>query len=446
MKTIKSIALFVCGALFIWSCDDEYVIKKKDKELAPDYGCITGKITFYNTESVIGAYVQLISKEKGEVVYSGLINQGGGYTIENIVPDTYKFRVYKSGYIDTVFSSTVLIRPQSQQGNSCTNLDWAITKLPPLLRIVDDKGKVIDTLYFGSDKEDNARLFSIFNDSPKNLYWSITKPAQWISSINPGNGSLRPGESKPVIVNIDRKKISAGVNKTVLQIISEEGSKQLTVIAMGYYKSPEVKVFPVTKLEGASAVFQGKVIHKGEPAYKEKGFVYGSSSMPTLENTIVKLAVSEASDSLFEATAMELQAKQKYYVRSYAIGQLDTVYSIGEETFYAQKACTEIYTEEPTDKDYTQGTVTVKARITQEGYPRYTKRGFVYDEVKNPILGDAVDIPVEGYGTGFYSARLRGLEIGKKYYVKAYAVQEDEVVYGSEVEVDFTPVLPEMET
>lgn len=62
--------------------------------------------------------------------------------------------------------------------------------------------------------------------------------------------------------------------------------------------------------------------------------------------------------------------------------------------------------------------------------------GFVLSDQLHPLIGVATTISNgPGTGTGIFEARFeRGLEEGKKYYFRAYAVSEDFVVYGNTVE------------
>ncbi len=69
--------------------------------------------------------------------------------------------------------------------------------------------------------------------------------------------------------------------------------------------------------------------------------------------------------------------------------------------------------------------------ITNAGTPAYTVRGFYYATVANPA--DSTKTTVAGTGTGIFTATLSGLQPGTKYYIRAYAVNSNGIVYGNEV-------------
>lgn len=422
------------------------MVSCKDKE-EEEKGCITGTVTFFNTGSVTDAYVQLLLLEKNEVVYSGVINEMGCYTIDNIIPASYRFRVYKKGFVDTVFSETVQILSTEKNQGECWGLDWTIMKLPPRLSIVDNNGESVDSLNYGSAVDDVARSFNIFNDASHTLHWEITKTAAWISSISRDSGELRPGGTQAVIVAIDRDKLQSGMNETTLHITSDAGSKELKVTAVGEQRRyPVLNTLAVTDIKANSAIFNGVLVNEGIPDYTERGFVYGLSSMPILENTISKLTVAVTDDTLFQATVMDLEETKTYYVRAYAINKRGVSYSTNEERFQPHKLLPTVMTDGVFDKDLTNRSVAVKGTIKELGDPVYSKRGFVYGTAHNPMLEDAIIKEVRGDGIGTYVANLTDLEIGKIYYVRAYVENAAGVFYGSEVELDFNAVAPQIET
>lgn len=442
MKRIKWYCLLLLSltlvVVIVVSC------KKKETE---EKGCITGTVTFFNTGSVTDAYVQLLLMEKDEVVYSSVINESGHYTIDNITPGSYRFKVYKKGFVDTVFAETVQILSSEKNQGECWSMAWTIMKLPPKLCIVDNEGQTIDSLNYGSAVDDIARSFNIFNDASQTLRWEITKTAAWISSVSRDSGELRPGGTQAVIVTIDREGLKGGMNETTLHITSDAGSKELKVTAIGERRDyPLLNTLAVTDIKTTSAIFHGVLVEKGLPAYTERGFVYGLSSMPTMENTIDKLAVAVTEDSLFQATVVDLEEAKTYYVRAYAVNKKGIAYSTNEERFQPQKTKPTVTTGEVFDKNLTNRRVAVSATITEAGDPVYTKRGFVYGTSRNPMLEDAMVKEVRGNGVGGYVANLTDLEIGKTYYVRAYVEHETGVLYGSEVEFCFEAVPPLVET
>ena len=72
-------------------------------------------------------------------------------------------------------------------------------------------------------------------------------------------------------------------------------------------------------------------------------------------------------------------------------------------------------------------------KVSDEGVPGYTERGFVYSEIyENPTIYDS-KIVVDGTGTGGYEYRCTDLSAEKEYYVRAYAINDKGVGYGNTI-------------
>lgn len=223
---MKNINLLVAiGVLLFSACNQG----EKDKE-QPDentLGCVTGKITIYNTGSVIDAYVRFSLTKEGEAIYSELIDSDGDYTIDNVEEGTYFFRVYKQGFVDTLFIETISVQPKVQNGGYCRQMDWAITKLPPHLYVVEvNTENVINTLDFGNTED---RLhFQIYNNSENTYTWwsdfeDVKSTKKWLNSMTIPSSSLVPKETKNITITIDRTQLESGPNTAKILIDSDKG-------------------------------------------------------------------------------------------------------------------------------------------------------------------------------------------------------------------------------
>ena len=207
---------------------------------------------------------------------------------------------------------------------------------------------------------------------------------------------------------------------------------------------PEVKTLAVTNKDIANGVatFNGTVVSLGDLGYTEKGFAYGIAHNPTIDNNKVTSSGEGTGD--FFATASELEEGKTYYIRAYVTNSKGTVY--GEEVAMDYTAgMPEVKTLEVTNKNIGAGTATFKGSILSLGDLGYTERGFVYATVHNPTIGDS-KIKAEGSGTGEFSATATQLEEGQVYYIRAYATNSKSTVYGEEIEMDYTAVMPVVKT
>ncbi len=361
----------------------------------------------------------------------------GQFEFTELTPGKYTLIITKTGYMDGV-SGTIEVKPGQQAKG-----DVQIEKLPPALKVVDDNRQEISTLDFGSAEDDVARSFSIFNDGTESLEWQITATADWIKSISKTEGVLSAGATQSLIVTIDRAKLSSGENKTTVHITSNNGSKQLVVLATNDYHVTTLNVLPITDIKSTSATLNGEIVEDGNPKYTERGFVYAETTQPTIGNAIQKITVPITDDKTFSAAICDLTLGKKYYVRAYAIHQESEVYSANEVSFTAEgSSLPEVSTKPITDIYRSTGKALIAGAVTELGDPVYSERGFVYGTTHNPIIQNASKVQVEGSGLGEFFTTLSDLQLGNIYYLRAYALNTVGVAYGEEQTVDFNPILP----
>jgi hypothetical protein len=80
---------------------------------------------------------------------------------------------------------------------------------------------------------------------------------------------------------------------------------------------PQVTTQSATSIGATSATLSGSIVSLGDPAYEERGFVYGTVHNPTVEDDTKKL-VSGRGLGDFSANITDLTTGTTYYVRAYA--------------------------------------------------------------------------------------------------------------------------------
>ena len=75
-----------------------------------------------------------------------------------------------------------------------------------------------------------------------------------------------------------------------------------------------------------SAVFYGTVSSLGDPAYIERGFVYGTMLLPSLENAATKIVAEGTVLGVFNAVVSDLDPQETYNIRAYVKSQAGVVY------------------------------------------------------------------------------------------------------------------------
>ncbi len=175
------------------------------------------------------------------------------------------------------------------------------------------------------------------------------------------------------------------------------------------------------------ATFVGSVTSEGIPPYTERGFVYSTHSNPTIENN--KIIENGTGTGTYKALATGLSPNTTYYVKAYVIQNGKTFYG-NSINFSTTSTATALNTSAVNNIGVTSATF--NAIITEEGNPPYSEKGFCYRAGYTPTISNN-KIAVQGNGTGNYSIDVNGLEYNTTYYVRAYAIQNGEVIYGNAV-------------
>ncbi len=197
---------------------------------------LPGELHGVVTDNATGEPIKTAGVELQPVGLKTVTGTDGQYGFNEIAPGKYKLYITKTGYADLLSNEIVIKSEQMARG------DVQLEKLPPALRIVNDKQEDIDELDFGAGEDDVMRSFNIFNDGTETLQWQITNTVDWIVAICKASGTLEAGATQAVGLTIDRDKLKGGDNVTTMLITSNDGSKQLKVKAVGknYVTIPEL--------------------------------------------------------------------------------------------------------------------------------------------------------------------------------------------------------------
>lgn len=426
----NKIYLIICLAFIaiLYSC------KQQEEENLPGtiYGIVSDKAT--------GEPIKSAGVELSPVGLKTITGTEGQFEFNELNSGNYTLLVTKTGYADYASNTIEVKAGQTAKG------DVQIEQLPPALKVVNDKRQEISELDFGAAESDVARSFNIFNDGVETLEWQITKTAEWVAQISKTEGELKAGATQALIITIDRNKLNSGENTTTVHITSNNGSKQLTIKATNGTILATLNTLEISSIKRTSAIFNGEILTEGSPKYSERGFVYSTSSMPTLDNTIKKLTVTLTDNKTFSSTATGLTMGQTYYVRAYAINAGRAAYSTNEKSFSPDMMLPTVTTNYISDKSISAGMASLHGTITDVGDPAYSERGFVYGTMHNPTVdGDSKTI-VSGSGAGEFSINLSGLTIGNVYYIRAFATNEKGTAYGEELSLDMNAIMPEVVT
>lgn len=213
--------------------------------------------------------------------------------------------------------------------------------------------------------------------------------------------------------------------------------------------APEVSVQEVSNIDvnSSSATLNGSVISCGAPMYIEKGFVYATNNNPTVVDT--KVEVYGADEGAFHVKVSGFALNQLYYVRAYAISQINDskqiVYSEKEMSFEIIPVEPNVQTLPVSQIDIANSTAMFNGIINSLGEPGYTEKGFVYSTLINPTVNDT-KLSVYGNAIGEYSCKVKEIKEGDEYFVRAYAIQMGNVIYGDNQRFNYVALPPVVNT
>lgn len=392
---------------------------KKDEIKGKIYGTVTD---FATGEPVGNANVTL--RQTGEATLTG---SDGTYEFSDVSSGKYNITVSKTEYTDLIDDYDIVVTDGKN-----VRRDVQIEKLPSALRILNSSGVDIDTLDFGAEQDVVNRTFSIFNNSPKKITWWIEWNCNWITEVksmltNNQSGQIEPGSQEPIKVTIDRDILGVALKTYILNISSDNGSKELRIVAGEDIGLPALTTQPVSNLTQTSVTFNGTIENEGTPSYTERGFVYSTTAQPTIENNHGRITSAVNNQHSFSANVSGLVSNESYYVRAYAINTIGVAYG-NDVHFTTGSVQTEVSTSAVTN--ISASSATLNGTIIEEGSPAYTERGFCYAKTGTPTISNN-KIVVSGSGTGAYSTSVSSLEYQTTYYARAYAIQNGQTVYGN---------------
>jgi uncharacterized protein (TIGR02145 family) len=189
---------------------------------------------------------------------------------------------------------------------------------------------------------------------------------------------------------------------------------------------PTLTTSSVASISFSSVISGGNISSDGGAEVSARGLVYGTSTNPTLSNSV--FTIGSGTDS-FSGTLTGLSPITTYYVRAYATNSAGTGY--GNEVIF-QTLPFAVPTLVTTDASgITQTTVTSGGTVSNEGGATVTERGIVYGTITNPTTSNTKI--TSGSGTGSFSVTVTALIPNTTYYIRSYAINSAGTGYGNNI-------------
>ena len=201
--------------------------------------------------------------------------------------------------------------------------------------------------------------------------------------------------------------------------------------------APSVSTF-VVKVYGTSATCGGNVTKDGGASVTERGICWNSYANPSMNDNFLSVGTGTG---FFTCDLTNLTPGEMYYLRAYAINNVDTAYGdvmsittldqLTVKTDYISEVC--------------RNTATCWGSVIYDGGYDVIERGFCWGVFQEPTLEDS-HIANSNNGQTSFMCSLSDLNTNTTYYVRAYAINASDTAYGEEesfmtLEVDVPSVI-----
>lgn len=194
-------------------------------------------------------------------------------------------------------------------------------------------------------------------------------------------------------------------------------------------KVATLNTLEVSNVTHNSAIGGGQITEDGGGNITARGTVWSNSPNPTTENNLGSTS-NGTGDGYFTSYIEGLSSETTYYARAYAINSKGTSY--GNEIEFTTDIPVPPTVITSDIGDITDGTALSGGNVTNQGTSVITDRGMVWSTSPNPtILNNDGNANLEGT-LGTFTIKLENLLSHTRYYVRAYATNDNGTGYGEE--------------
>lgn len=359
-----------------------------------------------SNEPVSGASVTLTPSGK-----SSTTGQDGRYEFMGIEPGSYHVQVTKANYQSDNKTATV-----NNQG-ATTTVDFQLTPATGLLQCSPTM------LDFGNDVTNLP--IEISNTGVAALKWQLAENVAWLS-CNPVSGTTNPNEKSTVVVSVDRKGLDIGSYSQTITVSSEGGGSavinvKITVQGIAISYSPEQLDFgsiesnltlSLTNLDSGSVTYSLEKSNDWIELSKTGGTF---SKTETIGVTVNRNGLAEG-DYSGNLTLIVGDNKEMIPVRMNV----------------AAKEKPLVSTRQVSDVGY--NTATFSGAVIKLGSSPVRQHGFCWSTSSSPVVSNDESCNLGDCGEPRdFSYQPVNLMPSVKYYVRAYAENDEGISYGEEV-------------
>lgn len=256
----------------------------------------------------------------------------------------------------------------------------------------------------------------------------ISKGFCWSTSPNPTiNDNQVSSSSAGSNISATVTGLTRGVTYYVRAYAQINGNplvygNEVSFVAVDY---PVVTTNNISNITTTSATCGGNVTSGGGVSVTARGVYYSTSS--NFEGSYF-MTTNGSGTGNFTSNLTNLTPNTTYYVKAYATNSAGTRFGAVKSFTTAPLPVFTVTTNTVTN--VTATSATCGGTVTPTG-SAITARGVCWSTTQNPTVSD--NHTSNGSGTGSYSSSITGLTPVTTYYVRAYAFNSTDTVYGNEV-------------
>lgn len=218
---------------------------------------------------------------------------------------------------------------------------------------------------------------------------------------------------------VESSSVSSG-KYMIIQNVVVSGSSTGNIIA----QLPSIATTNAGFVSTTSASSGGSISSDGGGAIIARGVCWNTAGNPSVND---KKTSDGTGVGIFTSSITGLEINTKYFVKAYATNSAGTAYG-SEISFTTMAALTlpTVSTNEVSSIMIT--TVVCGGNVSDWGGTPVTARGVCWNSTGNPTIND--NKTVEANGAGSFSSYITGLTKSTKYFVRAYATNNNGTNYG----------------
>jgi uncharacterized protein (TIGR02145 family) len=209
-------------------------------------------------------------------------------------------------------------------------------------------------------------------------------------------------------------------------------STQVTFTTSETPTLPNVTIVDASNVTQNSATLGGGIATIGSSTITQYGHCWSVITNPTITDSKTTLG-SKSTIGTYSSNLTPLLPGTTYFVKAYASNNAGTSYS-PEISFTTLQTPTSPTVTTSTVSNITLNGAQVAGSITNMGTSNITQHGHCWSTTTSPTVSNFKTQLGTRTITGVFSSALAGLDAGKIYYVRAYAVNSDGTSYGTQVE------------